>query len=632
MIPLNHLWQSTLCVGVAALLATTLRRNRAEIRHAIWLAASFKFLIPFSVLVALGERMSWRVSEAVFDPPIAFVVDLVGQPFSRSTVWAVAPRVEAISGSFAAMLPAVLTGVWLVGSLVMLLMWSTRWRRVAAVVRNASVVEEGRVVATLRALESRSQRSIPTRPLPLLSSDDSMEPGVFGVLRPVLVWPRSMTERLSDAQLEAILVHELTHVGRRDNLVAIVQMIVQSLFWFHPLVWWLGARLVEERERACDEEVIRRGSAPHVYAEGILKTCEFYVETPLPCMAGVTGANLKRRIEQIMRSDAGAVLSVWRKAILVAVAGSAMAGPVVVGVLNVPRLRAQSPAIGHSGSSFEVVAIKPNKAGNGPNGSRLLPSGQFVASNVTLRMLISNAYGAPLQPLLPGQLAGGPDWIDSARFDVLAKAEAGLPQGPNSPLPAMIRNMLADRFKLLVHTEKRALPIFALVLARRDGQVGAQLVPSAIDCSAGRGRGTLPPVPLEPGQRPQCGIRFLRGSLSAGGVTMSQFANALSRAAGRPVVDQTGFGRGFDLDLQWSPEPPPAGVGPDPRFPQPPVDPDGPSLFTAIQEQLGLKLVAQQGQIDVLVVERAEMPTPDDFESVALPVPPPPPPPPPPGL
>jgi uncharacterized protein (TIGR03435 family) len=409
-------------------------------------------------------------------------------------------------------------------------------------------------------------------------------------------------------------------------------MIVQSLFWFHPLVWWLGARLVEERERACDEEVIRRGSAPHVYAEGILKTCEFYVESPLPCVAGVTGADLKKRIEQIMRRDAGAVLSVWRKAMLAMAAASAIAGPVVIGALSAPSLRAQSLATGTAGPAFEVVSIKPNRSGNGPNGSRFLPSGQYVANNVTLRMLISNAYGAPLQPLLPGQLAGGPDWIDSARFDVLGKAEAGLPPGPDSPLPAMIRNMLADRFKLVMHTEKRALPIFALVLARQDGQMGAQLVPSAIDCSAGRGRGAPPLAPLQPGERPLCGIRLLRGNLSAGGVTMSQFANALSRFAGRLVVDQTGLSRGFDLDLQWSPEPPPPGVVPDPRFPQPPVDPNGPSLFTAIQEQLGLKLVAQQGQIDVLVVDRAEMPTPDDFESVALPAPPPPPPPPPPGL
>ena len=75
-------------------------------------------------------------------------------------------------------------------------------------------------------------------------------------------------------------------------------MVVQAIFWFHPLVWWIGARLVDERERACDEDVIRLGSEPEVYAESILKTCEFYVESPLACVAGVTGSDLKKRIEQ----------------------------------------------------------------------------------------------------------------------------------------------------------------------------------------------------------------------------------------------------------------------------------------------------------------------------------------------
>ena len=114
----------------------------------------------------------------------------------------------------------------------------------------------------------------------------------------MLLWPRSIGARLSDEQVEAILAHELAHVRRRDNLTAAIHMVVQSVFWFHPLVWWLGARLVDERERACDEDVIRLGSEPQVYAEGILKTCEFYVESPLACVSGVTGSDLKKRIER----------------------------------------------------------------------------------------------------------------------------------------------------------------------------------------------------------------------------------------------------------------------------------------------------------------------------------------------
>ena len=114
--------------------------------------------------------------------------------------------------------------------------------------------------------------------------------------------------------------------------------------------------------------------------------------------------------------------------------------------------------------------------------------------------------------------SGGPSWIDSERFDVLAKAEGDLPRGPDSPLPSMIRALLAERFNLVVHTEKRDLPIYALVIARTDRRTGPQIKPSAFDCSAGRGRGAPPPPPPAPvpGERPQCGIRFLVGNISAG--------------------------------------------------------------------------------------------------------------------
>ena len=102
-------------------------------------------------------------------------------------------------------------------------------------------------------------------------SAELFEPGVFGVFRPVLLLPEGIIEKLTAAQLQAILAHELCHVRRRDNLATAMRMLVEAMFWFHPLVWWMGARLVEERERACDEEVLRKGSDPRTYAEGILK-------------------------------------------------------------------------------------------------------------------------------------------------------------------------------------------------------------------------------------------------------------------------------------------------------------------------------------------------------------------------
>jgi beta-lactamase regulating signal transducer with metallopeptidase domain len=176
-----------------------------------------------------------------------------------------------------------------------------------------------------------------------VSSDALLEPGIFGILRPVLLWPRRIAARLGDEQVEAILAHELCHVRRRDNLAAAMHAVVQAAFWFHPVVWWIGARLVAERERACDEEVVRLGSDPRKYAETILRTCQLSIESPHVWMAGVTGSDLKKRIEQILTNEAGAPLNLWRRLLLGTAGVAAIAIPVAMGVVNVPPLRAQAP-------------------------------------------------------------------------------------------------------------------------------------------------------------------------------------------------------------------------------------------------------------------------------------------------
>ncbi len=123
---------------------------------------------------------------------------------------------------------------------------------------------------------------------------------MFGIFRPVLIWPQRLSERLKDEHIEAILAHELGHAQRRDNLTALLHMVVEAAFWFHPLVWWMERRMVEERERACDEAVVQMGSRPGIYAESLLKACRFCVESPLVCVSGITGADLSKRVLSIM--------------------------------------------------------------------------------------------------------------------------------------------------------------------------------------------------------------------------------------------------------------------------------------------------------------------------------------------
>jgi uncharacterized protein (TIGR03435 family) len=287
--------------------------------------------------------------------------------------------------------------------------------------------------------------------------------------------------------------------------------------------------------------------------------------------------------------------------------------PATVGILAVgafSTLRAQAPAPDTKPPAFEVASVKPNKSGeNGGVMTGLLTS-QFKATNVLLRQFITFAY-----QVQGFQIEGGPSWIGSDRFDIVAKAEGNpppqVPGGPPGPLRLMMRALLADRFKLILHHQTKELPIYALVMAKVDKTLGPQMHRSATDCAAIRAEinrgGALPP---SPGEWPLCGIRTRPGGMGAGGLPLSELAASLSQVLERVVVNHTGLMGNFDLTLTWTPDQvPQRGSAGGPGLP--PIDPNGPSIFTAAQEQLGLKLEPTKGPVDVLVIDRVEHPTED---------------------
>ena len=331
----NHLWQSTLFAILAAVATLALRKNQASLRHHLWLAASFKFLVPFSLLMNLGSHLARLHGSADSQPVFYFALQTMSQPFH--------PTPDS-QGLFAApllgWLPGIVAILWLAGFATVIGLWWLRWRRAAAAIRSAVLVSHGREVAILRRVEEKFAgiRS----PISLRSSQTSLEPGIFGIFRPLLLWPAGISDQLQDAHLEAILAHEVQHVRRRDNLAAAMHMVVEAVIWFHPLVWWLGARLVEERERACDEEVLRLGNEPEIYAESILKTCEFCVASPLACVSGVTGADLKQRIVRIMTQRSVDKLGFLKKLLLVAIGTGAVAAPIIAGQIKAPVATAQA--------------------------------------------------------------------------------------------------------------------------------------------------------------------------------------------------------------------------------------------------------------------------------------------------
>ena len=295
---------------------------------------------------------------------------------------------------------------------------------------------------------------------------------------------------------------------------------------------------------------------------------------------------------------------------------------VVVALLSGRGLGAQTPDATPASDqpTFEAASVKANKSGPGQIALLFQPGGRFRATNVTLKMLIGAAYGTP-QPLPDFQLVGGPKWMETDRFDVVAKASGDPPPGPNGPPPQMflmIQSMLAHRFHLKVHYETRDMPIYALVLARSNGKLGPAMKLSTTDCAARmaslRARGG-PPAPPAPGERPPCGARMFPGNVTAGAMTMTQIVNGLARMPGlnRTVVDRTGLTGAYDFDLTFTPDQMPQGRGDPPPGapPLPAIDPNGPSLFTALQEQLGLKLEPTRAPVNVLVIDNAEQPTDD---------------------
>jgi len=234
----NHLWQSTLFAGIAALLTLALRNNRARFRHWVWLMASWKFLIPFSLLISLGGQIHWRTTPQTMQSSLSLVMDKVSQPFTAASA---SPLPISARPSVVSPIPAILWTIWVCGFFGISCSWWIRWRRIRAAVCAGSPVH----------------LDVPIR---AVSSPTLWEPGVFGILRPVMLLPEGIFDRLTAAQLKGVVAHELCHIHHRDNLIAATHMFVESVFWFHPLVWWIGKRMVEERERACDEEVLRLGS------------------------------------------------------------------------------------------------------------------------------------------------------------------------------------------------------------------------------------------------------------------------------------------------------------------------------------------------------------------------------------
>jgi len=569
----NHLWQSSVFAVAAWLLTLALRKNRASVRYWVWFTASVKFLIPFSLFVAIGNKFAWHSSPTITQPLFAGAINQISQPFATFTEpsTAIPPIHVSIS------LPIILLATWICGAIVVLVFWLRSLQQIRAIKRTASPLPL-------------------SLPIPVMSSPARMEPGVFGIFNPVLILPEGISERLTPAQLNSVIAHELCHVRRKDNLTAAIHMVVETVFWFHPFVWWIQSRLLAERERSCDESVVAIADDPQIYAEAILSVCKLYIESPLRCLSGVTGSDLKKRVRAIVSERVAGELNFARKFVLAVAAVSALAVPISVGLISAPSTRAQSP----SRPQFEVVSIKRDLSETVP-ASMSYEAGRFTARNFSLGRLINNAYG-------PQKVLGAPNWYSSERYDIDAKVEESLAQKLQkrpfgeqlAQVMLMLQSMLEERFQLKLSHESRELSTYMLVVAKG----GSKLTPT-----------TLPPIDPDHPSDPE--IRRPRvpepGQFIATGAPIASILGTVSRELGGPIVlDQTGLKGEYDFTLKWTPgaglptSTPISGQASDTA---PIPDLSGTSIFTALQEQLGLKLETKKAPVDVLVIVHVERPS-----------------------
>lgn len=602
---LNHVWQSTVFAILGGLLALAFRKNRAQVRYWIWFSASLKFLLPFALLLTLGGYLGR--SPAAKTIPTSAISDTVVQvtvPFPVTTSPTPLPRQDVD------WIPRAIIGLWLCGALGIALLRARAWVSIRAAVRNSKPLQM-------------------SFPVPVRSSPRALEPALVGIFRPVLLIPGGLLQHLAPRQMESILAHELCHVRRRDNLTAGVHMVVEALFWFHPLVWWISARLVEERERACDEAVLEAGSEPRTYADGILKTCEFCVESTLACVSGVTGADLKQRIFRIMTQERTERLRYSGKLLLAGFGCAALLVPLVLGLKGGSRVWAQNGQPGGSHQpAFKVASIKlyPGCESKQIFGGTWTPSPDRVEIPcVNLSTLIKTAYGTlrdgvTIHPQLL-RMEGGPSWMESEFYSVSAKAEVP-PAHPQVMLGPMLQALLEERFQLKTHREMRETPVYAMTV----GEAGLKVQPLIqVACTP---FDPAHPQPASPtGEPPKvCAVPMMLPTgtgnlrLNMFGTTMTQFAEELSFLSGRSVVDETATPGQFDFQLEFAPDPAIAAhyslkartghAGDAAALGSPLATPEGgPDLLVALQKQLGLKLTPNKDSVSILIIDHVVKPS-----------------------
>lgn len=381
---LTHLWQSTLVLLGAWVLARACRNNAAAVRYWIWFVASAKFLVPLALLQQLGDRLGRSFPEPL--PVDAALIETANAMFAPSM-----PHGLNVADGLPSPIASVAATIWALGAALLCLRWFLQWRSIRSLLDGAPEVSMD-------------------LPAPVRITSGDLTTGVFGILRPVVILPCKVMEVLEPQQLQAVLAHEACHVRRRDNLTAAIHRCVEVVFWFHPLVWWLGANLLREREAACDETVVDEGHEQGVYAESILNACRLGVTARSAAVAASTGGDLCERLSSIMSERRALPITSERFTLLFATATLICAAPLAAGI----AIGAIREASGESPAALEIISIRPATPGWWRSSEFEPESGRLIVRNFSLRDVIDSAYPASI-------VNADRIVIDGVRYDIEAR-------------------------------------------------------------------------------------------------------------------------------------------------------------------------------------------------------------------
>jgi bla regulator protein blaR1 len=620
---LSLIVKATVVAAAALVVARLARRRRASIRHLIPGTAFIVLLaLPLAPAVAPERQVTMPILEptpnaaamtpaTVLDVPPAVAPTADSGPAARRRQPRVTPS-----------LSTVLLATWISGTALVLapMLWGLV--RIHRVRRNSVPWRDGELLVASVGSASGSRRSIQ-----VLLDAAADGPMTCGVVQPAIVLPREARQWAME-DLRRAVVHEVEHVRRADWLTLCLARLVCAIYWFHPLVWMLWRQLRLEAERACDDAVLR-STDPETYADQLVTLAERLASNRTQSALAMADRNdLSARVSAVLdgRQSRGRAGSLW-------IAGAAVAAALLivaiaplraVAVVGMAQPQASIPST-EPREAFELASVRPLAtsgvgAAPGPSACRdggwigaiRIDAHRIVVPAVTPFSLVTLAYGQDC--LL---VDGAPEWIRAERFDIQGLFPPGTPnytwrdltESKAPTLQKMLQSLLAERFTLSVRRETKEMTVYTLIVAK-DGKLKPSADQSVPTPPTYAGQGVARPAagtPLARGAM-QLAMTGLRVSYTANAVPLWELAKILQIQVGRSVVDKTNLRGLFDIHLEFSKQSSPPAPDAGPVVP-PIADPQGPELATALQEQLGLKLVLAKIPMQVLMIEHIERPT-----------------------